>query len=301
MHRSFQVTLPVKTMPAKRMKFWGVEVRNGPAHHIYPGEGRPLITGDDQPYVHFISQVALGENQNNGTEPIQLYLIVGSAKRLIGTLSHERFPQLATSIVLERHFSLSHTWKNGSVFFSGYKYDPYPLLLFLDSLFCLAKPDQVDVIDVDGHDDYDDCDFDDSGEEEGEKLTAEADSEEDDEDDSSDDQVDDSSEEETPKKPEASKKRSAEANSSKNPAPNKKAKFETPQKTDSKKPHVHVATPHPSKQAGKNSGGSSIGETSKQQQTPKSAGAFGCKSCTRTFTSEMGLQSHTKAKHSAAA
>ncbi|CAH8270091.1 unnamed protein product [Arabidopsis lyrata] len=266
-------------MPAKRMKFWGVEVRNGPAHHIYPGEGRPLITRDDQPYVHFISQVALGENQNNGTEPIQLYLIVGSAKRLIGTLSHERFPQLATAIVLERHFSLSHTWKNGSVFFSGYKYDP---------------PDQHDVIDVDGHDDYDDCDFEDSGEEEEEKLTAEPDSEEDDEDDSSDDEVDDSSEEETPKKPEASKKRSAEANSSKNPAPNKKAKFETPQKTDSKKPHVHVATPHPSKQAGKNSGGSSIGETSKQQQTPKSAGAFGCKSCTRTFTSEMGLQSHTK-------
>lgn len=72
-------------------------------------------------------------------------------------------------------------------------------------------------------------------------------------------------------------------------------------KTETKKPHVHVATPHPSKQGGNNSGGSSIGEKSKQQQTPKSAGAFGCKSCSRTFTSEMGLQSHTKAKHSAAA
>lgn len=69
-------------------------------------------------------------------------------------------------------------------------------------------------------------------------------------------------------------------------------------KTESKKPHVHIATPHPSK-GGKNSG--SNGESSKQQQTPKSAGAFGCKSCNRTFTSEMGLQSHTKAKHSAAA
>lgn len=70
-------------------------------------------------------------------------------------------------------------------------------------------------------------------------------------------------------------------------------------KTESKKAHVHVATPHPSKQGGKNSG--SNGESSKQQQTPKSAGAFGCKSCNRTFTSETGLQSHTKAKHSAAA
>lgn len=72
-------------------------------------------------------------------------------------------------------------------------------------------------------------------------------------------------------------------------------------KTESKKAHVHIATPHPSKQAGKNSGGSSKGESSRQQQTPKSAGAFGCKTCSRTFTSEMGLQSHTKAKHSAAA
>lgn len=70
-------------------------------------------------------------------------------------------------------------------------------------------------------------------------------------------------------------------------------------KTESKKPHVHVATPHPSK--GVKSSGSN-GETSKQQQqTPKSAGAFGCSSCNRTFNSEMGLQSHTKAKHSAAA
>lgn len=74
----------------------------------------------------------MGENKSNVTEPIQLYVTVGQDKLLIGTLSHERFPQLATEIVLERNFALSHTWKNGSVFFSGYKVDasddPYPLL-----------------------------------------------------------------------------------------------------------------------------------------------------------------------------
>jgi hypothetical protein len=79
----------------------------------------------------FLLKVALGESKNNVTEPIQLYVTVGSDKLLIGTLSHEKFPQLSTEIVLERNFALSHTWKNGSVFFSGYKVDasdPYPLL-----------------------------------------------------------------------------------------------------------------------------------------------------------------------------
>ncbi|KAL9278338.1 Histone deacetylase HDT3 [Arabidopsis thaliana] len=287
------------------MEFWGVEVKNGKPLHLDPGLDR---------LVH-ISQVALGESKNNVTEPIQLYVTVGSDKLLIGTLSHEKFPQLSTEIVLERNFALSHTWKNGSVFFSGYKVDasdPYPLLFehFCCYRFKLSAPKsaakqvnfqlpnedvkakQDDDADGSEEDSSDDDDSENSGDEEEEKVTAESDSEEDD---SSDDEEDDSSEEETPKK------RSAEPNSSKNPASNKKAKFVTPQKTDSKKPHVHVATPHPSKQAGKNSGGGSTGETSKQQQTPKSAGAFGCKSCTRTFTSEMGLQSHTKAKHSAAA
>ncbi|CAB82939.1 histone deacetylase-like protein [Arabidopsis thaliana] len=296
------------------MEFWGVEVKNGKPLHLDPGLDR---------LVH-ISQVALGESKNNVTEPIQLYVTVGSDKLLIGTLSHEKFPQLSTEIVLERNFALSHTWKNGSVFFSGYKpedliddqleaagfkgkwgllYPPAaPKSAAKQVNFQLPNEDvkakQDDDADGSEEDSSDDDDSENSGDEEEEKVTAESDSEEDD---SSDDEEDDSSEEETPKKPEEPKKRSAEPNSSKNPASNKKAKFVTPQKTDSKKPHVHVATPHPSKQAGKNSGGGSTGETSKQQQTPKSAGAFGCKSCTRTFTSEMGLQSHTKAKHSAAA
>uniref|UniRef100_A0A7N2M7G5 C2H2-type domain-containing protein n=1 Tax=Quercus lobata TaxID=97700 RepID=A0A7N2M7G5_QUELO len=104
-------------------------------------------------------------------------------------------------------------------------------------------------------------------------------------DDSSDDE--DSSEdedEETPMKAKASKKRPLES-AQKTPVPEKKAKLVTPENTDGKKGGGHVATPHPSKKA------------ATKQQTPKS-GAFPCNSCNRSFNSEIGLQSHTKAKHS---
>ncbi|KAL1201525.1 Histone deacetylase HDT3 [Cardamine amara subsp. amara] len=293
------------------MEFWGVEVKPNVPLHVEPGENM---------LVH-ISQVSLGENTNKGNEPIRIYLKVGDQKLIIGTLSHEKFPQLATEIVLERDFDLSHSWKNGSVFFSGYKVDASETDDMTDDEPVVASnkavansgvkqvnfkvPDE-DVKAKQDDDDSDEESTDDSeddseisGDEEEKKVPAEADSGEDDEDDSSDEDEDDSSDDETPKKPEEPKKRAVEAESSKKPTSNKKAKFVTPQKTESKKPHVHIATPHPSK-ASKNSG-SSNGEASKQQQTPKSAGAFGCKTCNRSFTSEMGLQSHTKAKHSAAA
>ncbi|CAH2074270.1 unnamed protein product [Thlaspi arvense] len=274
------------------MEFWGVEVKSGVPLSVVPGE---------EMLVH-ISLAALGEKKNNGNEPVRLYLKYGDQKLVIGTLSHDKFPHLRTEIVLETRFELSHDWKNGSVFFSGYK-------------SCLTDSEDDDMTDGDeqvvasvsiafvfsvlllkvsvlpllfGKLDMMPPE---------KKVTAEVES---DEDDSSDSDEEDSSDDGTPEKAEESKKRSAEANTSKKTASNKKAKFVTPQKTETKTPHVHIATPHPSKQAGKNSG--SNGEASKQQQqTPKSAGAFGCKSCNRTFTSEMGLQSHTKAKHSAAA
>jgi len=43
---------------------------------------------------------------------------------------------------------------------------------------------------------------------------------------------------------------------------------------DGKKGAVHVATPHPSKQAGKTPG-------NKPNQTPKSGGSLACKTCNR--------------------
>ncbi|KAJ6699280.1 32 KDA HEAT SHOCK PROTEIN-RELATED [Salix purpurea] len=75
-----------------------------------------------------------------------------------------------------------------------------------------------------------------------------------DEDDKSDEDDDDSDDGDvkTPKKAEVGKKRSTES-ASKSPVPDKKAKFVTPQKTDFKKVGVHIATPHPSKQAAKTS------------------------------------------------
>ncbi|BBH07702.1 histone deacetylase 2C [Prunus dulcis] len=118
----------------------------------------------------------------------------------------------------------------------------------------------------------------------------------DDDDADSEDETDDSEEEdeETPKKADVSKKRPAE--STKRLANNKKAKFVTPEKTDSKKCSVHIATPHPAKQAGKKPATSD----QSKQQAPKSGGTFNCQSCNRSFNSDGALQSHTKAKHSAA-
>ncbi|KAJ6746794.1 DEACETYLASE 2A putative-RELATED [Salix koriyanagi] len=114
-----------------------------------------------------------------------------------------------------------------------------------------------------------------------------------DEDDKSDEDDDDSDDGDvkTPKKAEVGKKRSTES-ASKSLVPDKKAKFVTPQKTDFKKVGVHIATPHPSKQAAKTSA-----NRQKMEQAQKS---FSCSSCNRSFGSENALQSHSKAKHSAA-
>jgi len=288
------------------MEFWGVKVKSGVSLPVDPGTDMLL----------HISQVALGEKKNNGSEPVKIYLKVGDQKLVIGTLSHEKLPQLSTEIVLEKPCELSHSWKNGSVYFTGYLVDAAESDFEEDE--SEDEPEDVPVVaqpvakevnvqvpneDVNAGSDEESSDDDtseDSEDEEEKKVAAKVDSDDDDEDDSSDEDEDDSSDEDTPVKVEESKKRSAEGNTSKNAASNKKAKFVTPEKsTESKKAHVHVATPHPSKQGGKNS--ASNGESSKQQQTPKSAGAFACKSCNRSFTSEVGLQSHTKAKHSAAA
>ncbi|XP_020571482.1 histone deacetylase HDT1-like isoform X2 [Phalaenopsis equestris] len=141
--------------------------------------------------------------------------------------------------------------------------------------------------DEDGDDDADDDSFEEESDDDEDMIEAPGD------DNSSEEDDDESSEEEgTPKKVENSIKRKADS-ASKTPNPEKKAKLVTPagnQKTggDGKK-STHIATPHPAKQGGK------------PQQTPKSVGNVACKSCSRTFTSENALQSHTKAKHGAAA
>nr|POE96312.1 histone deacetylase hdt1 [Quercus suber] len=90
---------------------------------------------------------------------------------------------------------------------------------------------------------------------------------------------------------ESSKKRPSES-ATKTAVPAKKAKVATAQKTDGKKVGGHT-TPHPSKKAAKTP---TTSEQSKQK-SPKSGGSFSCQTCSKTFGSEVGLQSHTMAKH----
>lgn len=46
---------------------------------------------------------------------------VDEQKLVLGTLSHDKFPQISFDLVFEKKFELSHNWKNGSVYFAGYR------------------------------------------------------------------------------------------------------------------------------------------------------------------------------------
>ncbi|KAL6988347.1 hypothetical protein U1Q18_014098 [Sarracenia purpurea var. burkii] len=299
------------------MDFWGVEVKSGEPCLVEPGENR---------FLH-LSQACLGEvKKDKGNEYVHLYATVDGKKLVLGTLSSEKFPQLQFDLAFNKKFELSHNWKKGSVYFCGYRCDnqsdeiedesesesdedlPVPGAVAEDGKSKpqampgkppaaehanTAKPDSaaakqkvkivepkkdVKTIEEDGSSE-DDLDTDSSEFESGS-----------DEDEGSDSEIGDDEDKEIPKKVELSKKRPAES-APKTPGPDKKAKLVTPQKTDTKKGGGHVATPHPSKQAGKTPANQS------KQQTPKPAGSHPCKSCNRSFNSENALESHTKAKH----
>ncbi|KAJ0087595.1 hypothetical protein Patl1_32366 [Pistacia atlantica] len=94
------------------MEFWGVEVKSGQPQKISPGDRR---------VVH-LSQASLGEvKKDKGNGHVCLYLKVDDKKLVLGTLSTLKLPQLSFDLVLEKDFELSHNWKNGSVYFTGYK------------------------------------------------------------------------------------------------------------------------------------------------------------------------------------
>ncbi|XP_059667495.1 histone deacetylase HDT1 [Cornus florida] len=290
------------------MEFWGVEVKSGNPVSVVPGDGKVL----------HLSQACLGEVNNKGNEYVCLFLNIDGQKHVIGTLNSEKLPQQVFDLVFEKEFELSHNWKNGSVYFIGYKAEnPFDnsdeedgsdsdddiLPVAVDNGKAVSnakeeKPAAAEKVNtmskqkvkiVEPNKDEKPKEDDDSSDESDESETGETDSDEDSEDDESDDESD----EETPKKVEIGKKRAAES-ASKTPGTDKKAKLVTPQKTDGKKSGGHVATPHPSKQAGKTPA------NQPKQQTPKSAGSHPCKTCNKSFNSDQALQSHTKAKHSAA-
>ncbi|XP_077235876.1 histone deacetylase HDT1-like [Tasmannia lanceolata] len=300
------------------MEFWGVEVKAGEPLKCEPGFDK---------YLH-LSQASLGDSKKERTsEPIRLYVKVGDQKLVLGTLSSETCAQISFDLVFEKDFELSHSWKNGSVHFCGYKTiiqeesdaftesdseeEDIPIMAkengkpeakeqakpTMDKANA-AKPEssaakKVKLVEPKK------ADEDDEVEEEEEESEED---ESDDEDilgveDPSDDE-DESSEEEdeaTPKKAGPSKKRPAEP-SAKTPVPDKKAKLVTPagQKTGGKK-GGHTATPYPSKPAAKTPPNSD----KSKPQTPKSGGQFSCKPCNKSFNSDGALQSHNKAKHSA--
>lgn len=300
------------------MEFWGAEVKSGEPLPVAPGEGMVL----------HLSQACLGElKKEKGNESVCLFVKVDGRKLVLGTLFSEKLPQQQFDLVFDRDFELSHNWKNGSVYFYGYKAsNPFeedeleggesdesepdeaiPLTLANNGKSevtvkqekpavpqksnvakdkgSAAGKQKVKIVEPNKEENPEDDESSD------EDLMFEDEDDSKDEDDSDDfDDESDESDEETPKKVESSKKRPAES-ASKTPATDKKAKA-TPQRTDSKKGGGHVATPHPSKQMAKASA------NKPNQQTPKSAGSHICKSCSRTFNSENGLESHTKAKHS---
>ncbi|XP_031484450.1 histone deacetylase HDT1-like [Nymphaea colorata] len=297
------------------MEFWGVEVKSGEPLKCDPGE---------HTYVH-LSQVALGEiKKDKPSENVPIYVKVDDKKLAIGTLSTEKCTQVSLDLIFEKEFELSHGWKNGSVYFCGYKSipedeedddsdsGPEDLIPLLRNQNGEAKPKPVqpkpltakpkgkpDLPDSDESDEDADDDEDESDEEDGDEEMQSGDESDEDEDDEDEDS---SADEETPEKAGKGKKRPQES-ATKTPGPEKKAKLVTPDggktgATEGKKGGGHVATPYPSKTAGKTPGGDKA-----KQQTPnaqaKKSGQVICKSCSKTFGSEQGLESHTKAKHSA--
>ncbi|WOG95944.1 hypothetical protein DCAR_0415273 [Daucus carota subsp. sativus] len=274
------------------MEFWGVEVKAGEPLHVAPEDGE---------LIH-ISQVALGEVKNvKSANYVPVRLQVDDKKYVIGTLSAEKAPQIMFDLVLEKDFTLSHDWKDGSLYFCGYTADesedeeiiekgkpvadvqaavPAKSKAAAAKEGTSAKP-KVTLVDPKKEDSDDSEDSDeDSGIYGLSHVSFQ--SEDDLDDDDSDDGM--SEDEETPKKVESSKKRPS-GSEIKTPASIKKSKTETPQKTDGKK-GAHTATPHPAKKSDK-----------KAAETPKSSGQVTCKSCSKTFNSEKGLESHSKAKH----
>ncbi|XWS59547.1 hypothetical protein CRYUN_Cryun08bG0131400 [Craigia yunnanensis] len=303
------------------MEFWGAEVKSG---QIFEVE-----LEDDGSRILHLSQAALGEatgdnKKEKGNESVCIYLKFNNENFVIGTLSQEKFPQIPLDLVLHGKFELSHTWKNGSVYFTGYYVDtsqgadseseeelPEPTINPIKPHATASDPTtskQVKIVEPkkekNSSDDEDEDDTvaedEESSEDQEPGMLVNGENESDNDTDSDEDDSEEESSDEDQETPETekagpSKKRSAES-ATKTLAPEKKVKLVTPQKTDGKKVGGHIATPHPSKQAGKASAA-----TGQVKQTPKSGGSsFPCKSCSRSFGSENALQSHSKAKHGAA-
>ncbi|GAB4856496.1 hypothetical protein Ancab_014411 [Ancistrocladus abbreviatus] len=309
------------------MEFWGVEVKAGESLKVEPGEGMLLHISQacfgevkkdkGNEFVHLYAKkdgqkFVLGNLSLEKFPHLNFDLVFEDDFELLHDWKHG-------SVHFAGYRSFNPTVSSGDEESDDDLGEPIPINAVdngkreskqekpaADKANAVGKPESVatkqkvkivepkkdakqNVEDDDDDDDEDDNDSGDEDSDEDEDTTNAVDDSDDDEDESVED---DESDEEAPEKAEPSKKRPAES-ATKTPASNKKAKLITPQKTDGKKASVHVATPHPSKQAVKTSANSG----KPNQQTPKSGGSFSCNSCNRSFGSEQALQSHSKAKH----
>ncbi|KAI5003018.1 hypothetical protein ZWY2020_027668 [Hordeum vulgare] len=274
------------------MEFWGVEVK--PGQTVYCDANKEHV-------IHF-SQVALGETEKGSVSTL-VTVKIGDQKVVIGTLSAESHPQIPCDLIFEKRFELSHSSKTASVFACGYKVR-MPICESdssedEDNVVKLPTPTTKDDKKVadnpdSDEDDSDTCTDSDDYDPTDDEYGSSGDDTDSEEDGTGREEMDTSSEEDSTDeedkdstKPEGGNKRAAETEL-KAPASDKKAKIETPsgQDTDDKKA-VHVATPHPAKQAGKQNG----------KSTKYVGGSHACKSCSRTFGSDSALKSHEKAKH----
>ncbi|XP_026417631.1 histone deacetylase HDT2-like isoform X2 [Papaver somniferum] len=271
------------------MEFWGVEVKPGQSYKVAPV---------DEKVLH-LSQSCIGEVKKGKEETVVVYAKIDNQKHVIAHLSADKFPQISHDLVFEKEFELSHSSKNGSIYFTGYMSvlgDESNLLTDSDEDDMLvedfpvdikengkaAKPDasaakKVKVVDpkADDEDDSDESDSDGSDSDEDEDMEG-----------SDSDDGESSDEEEEPTPTPKGKKRPAEGASKKSTPGDKKAKVETPQKSgaDGKKGGaVHQGTPYPKGGKTPASGGNN-----KSNKSPKSTGAFG---------TDSALQAHSKAKH----
>ncbi|KAL7617522.1 hypothetical protein Lser_V15G01958 [Lactuca serriola] len=301
------------------MEFWGAEIKSGQSFDVVIGEGKVL----------HLSQACLGEAKKETKESVCMHMTMDGKKLVLGTLIPEKIPQQLFDLVFDKDFQVSHNSKNSSIYLYGYKADnpaddnddseefsseddeeedlPLPVangkqeakkeekkavVPKKEQKSSAAGKQKVKIVepekDVKESDDDDDSD---------DSAAMSEDSDDEDDEDSSDDEEDSDEEEETPKKEQSGKKRQNES-ASKTPTEKKKTKIAaTPQKTEGKKSGaVHIATPHPSKQAVAKT---PAGGSKSNQKSPATEGAHSCKSCNRNFKTEGALSSHNQAKHSA--
>ncbi|OVA17867.1 zinc finger protein [Macleaya cordata] len=311
------------------MEFWGVEVKSGQPLKVEPGVDKLL----------HLSQASLGEAKNKANESIPLFLNIDGQRLVLGTLSPEKCTHISYDLVFEKEFELSHNWKNGSVYFCGYKSvvsEDYPSEDSDDSDSgeediplvakengkpepkdetkaiagkagsAAAKP-KVKIVEPNKDDKSkkDDSEEDDSEDDDSEDGSDDDESDDEDilaaSDDSDDDEgEDDSSDEEDEATPKkAEPSKKRPAESATKTPAEKKAKLVTPQKTGADGKKGGGGHTATPHPA-KQAGKTPANSDKSKQQTPKSAGGqVSCNTCSKTFNSEKALESHSKAKHAA--